>query len=161
MASTSSWPSNTAKNSLIQRIQSDHPDLIFVDDEVFYHEPPLTIHLGPETDHRGLYILHELGHALLHHRDYRLDIDLLQMETLAWVEAKRLANLYGIKYNQDFAEERLDTYRDWLHARSTCPICNMNGYQVKSPQREYHCPNCLSSWRVPHTNRMRITKFVK
>ena len=48
--------------------------------------------------------------------------------------------------NEEVIQEHLDTYRDWLHARSICPSCTANGYQISS--HTYECPACLHTWRV-------------
>jgi hypothetical protein len=137
------------------RLATDYPEFQFAPGaELFYWSAPeQTIHLGPRQPHYDLLTLHELGHALLGHTDYTQDIQLLGLEVAAWGEAKRLAPLYGITYDPDFAEQHLDTYRDWLAHRSECPRCHLTGYQT--PDQIYHCPSCLTRWRTK-INRIRL-----
>lgn len=87
-----------------------------------------------------LCLLHELGHATLQHREFRTDPERLRMEMEAWRQAERLCGRYGIEFDMEFAEQQLDSYRDWLHRRSLCPRCGLTCYQT--PDGRYHCPGC-------------------
>jgi DnaJ-class molecular chaperone len=40
----------------------------------------------------------------------------------------------------------MNSYRDWLHARSTCPVCQATGMETK--KSIYTCPACRHQWRV-------------
>ncbi len=91
-------------------------------------------------------ILHELAHAKLGHKNYGSDFELLKMESLAWEQAARIGEKYGVKIPQEHIQSCLDSYRDWLHARSTCPTCGVNVLQ-KDP-RTYRCFNCQTEWNV-------------
>ncbi len=91
-------------------------------------------------------LLHEAGHATLRHKNYQNDIDLLQKEVAAWDQAKELASQLDITIEEDHIQDCLDTYRDWLHQRSTCPRCGTVSLQTSSSK--YQCHNCLASWRV-------------
>ena len=91
--------------------------------------------------------LHELGHAILGHREYRQDIELLQIERAAWDKAQELAPAYELEINDDTIEQALDTYRDWLHQRSRCPKCGQTGLQ-NADTLNYRCPNCQHAWRA-------------
>lgn len=91
-------------------------------------------------------LLHELAHATLGHQTYKNDLELLQLEVAAWKEAKKLAEQLHIDIDGNYVEDCLDTYRDWLHQRSTCPTCGNVGLQHES--KEYRCHNCMSRWRV-------------
>lgn len=91
-------------------------------------------------------ILHEAGHALLKHQDYNLDIDLLLMEVAAWDQAKNIARKLKIKIDEDHIQDCLDSYRDWLHQRSTCPNCQTVSLQIN--KRTYRCYNCEQQWQV-------------
>ena len=55
-------------------------------------------------------------------------------------KARELCNKYGVSYNEDVAETELDTYRDWLDAKSRCPKCGLTRYQTSDG--EFHCPRC-------------------
>ncbi len=94
-------------------------------------------------------ILHELAHAKLNHNNYYSDFELVKLELDAWQEAKEIAKNYGIKIDSEHIEDCLDTYRDWLHQRATCPTC-----QTVSTQRDpntYQCFNCRTSWHVSNS----------
>lgn len=91
-------------------------------------------------------ILHELGHALLGHVNYSHDIELLALERAAWDKALKISKNYGVTISEDSIEDHLDTYRDWLHARSLCPDCNATG--IQSGASNYICPSCHNTWRV-------------
>ena len=93
-----------------------------------------------------MLILHELAHALLGHEDFWLDIELLKMETEAWDLVKNaLTAQYGFCFNSNLAEQKLDTYRDWIHKRSLCPNCKVNGFQQRD--LSYKCPACGTVWQ--------------
>ncbi len=87
-----------------------------------------------------LQILHEVGHALLEHNFYTTDLERLKMERAAWEKARELCSTYGVEYDEDYVETALDSYRDWLHARSRCPRCQVTRFQ--DDRGEYHCPEC-------------------
>jgi len=53
------------------------------------------------------------------------------MEAAAWEKALELAKTYGITLDQEVSEKHLNTYRDWMHARSTCPKCEATGIRQK------------------------------
>ena len=144
-----------AATSLLARLRADHPAFTFVADAPFFSwvSSSQTIQLGPTQPYYDLLTLHELGHATLGHRDYRQDIELLQLEVAAWQQAERLATAYGVAYDPDLVEQHLDTYRDWIARRSACPTCAQAGYQT--PDGIYHCPACLSRWRTK-VNRIRL-----
>lgn len=90
-------------------------------------------------------LLHEIAHAELDHFDFCFDVELLDIETKAWVYAVEvLAPRYKTTISQDFIEDNLDTYREWVHQRSTCPNCRQNGIQPKTGT--YQCINCKCLW---------------
>jgi hypothetical protein len=91
-------------------------------------------------------LLHEAAHALLEHTSYNSDLGLLKLEVEAWDEAKILAEKLNIKIDNDHIQDCLDTYRDWLHRRSTCPNCGI--VCIQTSPIEYSCHNCHTSWNV-------------
>jgi hypothetical protein len=91
-------------------------------------------------------LLHEVGHALLEHRSYQSDLELLQLEAAAWQKAREVGKSYGYEIDEQHIEDCLDTYRDWLHQRSACPRCNNRSFQQSSHQ--YSCYNCGTTWSV-------------
>lgn len=93
-----------------------------------------------EQDYYLLQLLHEVGHALSGHRDYATDPERVKMEREAWEKARELCEKYEVRYDEEFVEMEMDTYRDWLHKKSTCKECGLTMYQTKDSK--YHCPRC-------------------
>lgn len=148
MAVTSSQKQHTPK--IVASLASIVPGVKFKLAEAFYWSPEqLTIYYNPETIKKpeGLWsLVHEAAHAKLEHTTYNSDFQLLSMEVDAWQEAKLLAETVGIAIDDDHIQDCLDTYRDWLHKRSTCPTCGTVGLQHSSS--EYGCHNCSQPWSV-------------
>jgi len=133
--------------SLLPKLVADFPTIAFAPGERFAWSPDQHTVFYNEDESAGVeLLLHELSHGLLEHRDYAKDVELLAMEAAAWEKAKELAAIYEVKIDEDAAENNLDTYRDWLHARSTCPTCEAVGYQTKKDT--YSCVACGGAWRV-------------
>jgi hypothetical protein len=132
---------------LIHRLQQDFPAFRFTLGEAPCWSPSSKqiAYQSKDTATARLSVLHELGHALLGHETYHSDASLLQKETSAWSKAVALAKQYGIAIDSDHVQNCLDTYRDWLHRRSTCPRCHSHGIQQ---DRIYTCFNCARTWRV-------------
>lgn len=134
-------------SSLIHKLKASYPDFSFVKAEHFSWSPETqTIFYDPSQANATHLVLHELSHGILGHRQYRRDIELVAMETAAWEKAREYADEYNVRFKEPIIQDHLDTYRDWLHARSTCPQCSANGYQTKA--FEYECPACTHKWRV-------------
>lgn len=102
-------------------------------------------------------LLHEFGHALLNHREYQRDIELIQMESAAWRKAEEIATELGLEVDDDYREQHIETYRDWLHARSTCPNCTETGVEIS--RHLYHCLACDSNWRVNDARRCQLRRW--
>ena len=96
--------------------------------------------IGPHEKDSDLLLLHEVGHAILGHRNFKTDVGRLKMEMAAWEKAQELATLYGVVWDEEVAQGELDTYRDWLHQKSRCPICGLTRFET--PDGRYHCPKC-------------------
>ena len=124
----------------IAKIKTDFPELTIRDGKKFAFRPPKTVMVGPEEDFWKLLLLHEVAHAVLRHKTFRLDAERLKMEAAAWDKATELAKIYGIEIDEDFAQNQLDTYRDWLHKKSRCPKCGLTRFQT--PDGQYSCPRC-------------------
>ena len=129
--------------SLLNKLQQDYPELSFSSAERYQFSPPATIYFDAANP-EPLLLLHELGHYLLKQYDYTSDIELLRIESAAWQQAKQLCATYNVEWDEDFAEDRLDSYRNWLHANSLCPNCQISGYQDTNGL--YHCPLCAQKW---------------
>lgn len=151
--------------AFLQKLISDYPQFRFcLNQKRFsfrYAEPShsnsnsakSTIFIGPPQPFFTLQTLHELGHALSRHKDYTTHIKRLKIESEAWEVAKMVLEKYQEQaktdqelakilpeWNQDYVEDCLDTYRDWLHTKSKCKKCGQTRYQTKDGK--YHCPFC-------------------
>lgn len=136
---------------LLQLLKHDYPHLTFeigaspcwspVDGKVFYR--------SSASKKEVWALLHEVSHAHLRHTSYTSDVDLLQKEAAAWSSAQRIAPHYGITIDDDHVQDCLDTYRDWLYKRSTCPSCQAKGIQQSTTL--YRCVNCRTTWHVTHS----------
>lgn len=135
-------------NSLLNNLREDFPQFTFqIDNQFLWSARRQTISIDPTVDFSSEFTLHELSHALLDHKGYLSDIDLIKLERDAWEYAKKyLAPRYNHPVDEEIVQDNLDTYRDWLHARSCCPECNTVGLQAKS--RQYRCLSCGHTWRV-------------
>lgn len=134
-------------NLLLDKLRHDFPSFHFTEDTYFAWSPEnSTVHFHPTEENADSLLLHELSHGILEHQAYREDVTLLAMEAAAWNKAQELAVEYETHISDDLIEDNLDTYRDWLHARSTCPSCQATGYQTG--KKQYACPACNGQWRV-------------
>lgn len=111
-------------------------------------ERPCRANMKLERNRWALQLLHEVGHALAGHRSYVVDVERVRMEREAWEKARELCAKYGVDYEEDFVEEKLDTYRDWLDRRSRCKKCGLTRYQDQ--YGAYHCPGCELFGRGVH-----------
>ena len=145
-------------SSLVNRLAADIPSVAFVAGDAFHWEPDtqtITYQAGG-TDVADL--LHEVGHALLAHTDYTRDVQLLAMERDAWHHARTiLAPRYHLVIPESVVDDALDSYRDWLHARSLCPQCHATG--VQSARHEYRCLACLTTWRVNDARQCALRRY--
>ena len=133
--------------NLLQRLKKDFPAINFVKGE--YHSwSPNESRITYSQPLCRYSLLHELGHALLEHYSYKLDIELLKLEAAAWERARSLAPQYGFKISQAYINQCMDTYRDWFLSRCRCPNCDLAGLQSRLNLR-YRCPNCFLNWSVP------------
>ena len=134
--------------NLVTKLQLRYPNISFLEGDVFRWSPSeqtvTYINSGKASDPWSL--LHELGHALLQHQAYQSDIELLQKEVAAWHTANSICEDFGVSIDSDHVETCLDSYRDWIHKRSTCPQCSLQGIQKTS--EEYLCFNCKHTWVV-------------
>lgn len=124
---------------LIAKLRVDYPEFRFINGKKFAFRPPKTVVLGPSEPNGELLVLHEVGHAILEHKDFKTDVERLKMEVSAWEKAQELAVFYRIKFDEEIAQRELDSYRDWLHKKSRCPECGLTRFQDADG---YHCPRC-------------------
>jgi hypothetical protein len=148
MGVMSSQSSTTSK--LLKQLTKTYPELTFSESEQFYWSPKkMTVFYDPKKlaiDTGSWSLLHETSHGILGHRSYSSDFELLKYEVEAWQKAKDIAREYDIQIAQEHIEDCLDSYRDWLYARSTCTLCRLNSLQVSD--NTYECLNCGNVWRV-------------
>lgn len=133
---------------LVNILRHDYPHLAFTAGPVAHWSPATgqVIYMPGDTLVAIWTLFHELGHALLGHASYESDINLLQKEAAAWEEAAIVARRYGETIDDEHVQDCLDTYRDWLHKRSTCPVCESHG--VQPSEHLYICLNCRNTWKV-------------
>lgn len=148
--------------SALKLIKKLLPDIALKTDEDFrWSAAEQTIYYPADAGNiNDVYqLLHEAGHAALGHDNYRRDIQLLRMEREAWDYASdSLAPLLKLKIDSEFIEASLDSYRDWLHERSTCPTCSQNGIQIN--KNTYQCLNCRCSWRVNDARQCQLKRYI-
>lgn len=149
--SSSSKRRNKALSSdaFVKKVASDYAQFRFEPGQTEHWSPrtnTITYNPGHSGDDLRFGMLHELAHGLLGHTRYNSDFELLKMESLAWAEAAKIGRRYGVIISPDHIQNCLDTYRDWLHRRSTCPSCGAHGLQTDNAH--YQCFNCRHSWRV-------------
>lgn len=134
-------------SSLIHKLSADFPTIQFVEGATFLWSPhEQTVSYDSAHPNTPALILHELSHGLLAHEAYDRDVQLLAIEAAAWEKAKTLAKHYDQPVSEEVIQNHLDTYRDWMHSRSTCPSCTAVGYQVSA--KRYSCPACTTEWSV-------------
>lgn len=141
-------PVNKAK-AFIAQLSLDYPDFKFEPGSQEHWSPrskTVTYNLDQPLRELRYGVLHELAHALLEHADYSTDFELLKLEANAWDRASNIGHRYHIEIGSEHIQNCLDTYRDWLHRRSTCPSCGMHVLQKDSSS--YQCFNCQTTWNV-------------
>ena len=136
---------------VIEKLTNSYPSISVKPSNTYYWSPKdMTVYYDKEnTSLEGVWaLLHESGHALLGHKQYYTDIELLKMEVEAWGEAEKITDKLSLKkdIDEDHIQDCLDSYRDWLHKRSLCPDCSLSGIQTKPEM--YTCVFCHNTWKV-------------
>jgi len=135
---------------LLIQLKADYPDIKFEEGDTFYWSPKKqTVVYAPSSTQPDIArwsLLHELSHGILGHLNYSSDFDLMQLEVAAWQYAKKLAKYYDVQIDPEHIQDCLDTYRDWLHGRATCPTCGT--VSVQKDPKTYQCINCQDTWNV-------------
>lgn len=144
-------------DTLLKNIKKDFPKILFKPGNTFLWSPRQKIitYKSTSTNNPAAIwsLLHELGHATLNHSSFASDFDLLLMESAAWDKAQELAKKYRLSIESNHIQDCLDTYRDWLYQRSTCPGCTSCSLQTDS--RTYECFNCGTTWHVSQSRMCR------
>lgn len=141
---------------LVKLLQTDYPAYKFMPAAEFSWQPASSTIEFSITEYDEALLLHELAHALLQHTNYQRDVELLRIESAAWTKALELATHYSLRIEQERIDSHLNTYRDWLHARSTCPNCQSSGVQITSDN--YQCPACSSTWQVNEARHCQLRR---
>lgn len=106
---------------------------------VVYYNPQLLMdNIGRQS------LLHEIGHAVLGHIDYKFDMELLKMEIDAWKIAEKYARTFQVRITKNYLAESLNSYLNWVKSRATCPACSNFGLQNQEAQ--YVCASCYFLW---------------
>lgn len=154
---TNPRPAAPSGASVLAALQAAYPQLTFVDATLFSWnsaEQRVLYRQSRLDKADGVWaLLHEVGHATLAHNDFRSDFELLQMEAAAWEQAEELARRFGLTIDSAYVQDCLDSYRDWLHMRSTCPACYERCLQ--SNAHTYSCHNCNTKWAVSRSRHCR------
>lgn len=145
-----------------EQLINDFNDIDFVTGDDFYWSPMDKVITHPMIDSVNNFnlLLHEVGHAKLNHCEYPRDIALIDMERQAWECAvSDLAPRYShsLAMDDDVVQDALDSYRNWLHARSSCPDCQAIGIEVST--LHYSCLVCQSNWRVNEAKVCQLRRF--
>ncbi|MEK7594735.1 MAG: ImmA/IrrE family metallo-endopeptidase [Patescibacteria group bacterium] len=148
---------------LIAALKAEFPKLTFTSAKQFYWSPE-TKEIFYKSNARGKEaswsLLHETGHALLGHANYKADFELLRLELAAWEQARSLGKKHDIEIDEEHIQDCLDTYRDWLHKRSICPSCSTKCLQ-QGDFVHYRCFNCHTTWKVTNSRFGRAYRSTK
>lgn len=147
-------------NSVLEALKRAHPKIKFIKSDEFRWSPEEnTVFYVDSDEPLDLYnLLHEVSHAVLKHQNYKTDIELVQKEAEAWHYAESIfSKKFGVSMPSDTVEDEIDTYRDWLHQRSTCPDCSQNGLQIQNDT--YECLNCRCRWRVNEARQCGLKRY--
>jgi hypothetical protein len=148
-------PSTT---SILPKLKNNYPQFTFQKGTDFcWSSSEKTIYYPTKSDDQDVFLLHELAHALLGHSSYEKDIQLVVMERQAWDYAVKLASNYDIQIPEDIIQDTIDSYRDWMHARSTCPNCQATGMQTKT--NDYTCTACNHNWRPNEARNCSLRRY--
>jgi len=148
------------KKLTLDGIVLQHQAIHFAPDTMFRWEPETnTITYPKDTAQNEQFyfsLFHEIGHAKLMHNSFKSDLELLKIERSAWDTACCVANTFDVDIDSDHIESCMDTYRDWLYARSLCPTCKQCGLQTAKTQ--YSCAFCGAHWKVNASRLCRVTR---
>jgi hypothetical protein len=154
---------NRPKLQGMHSLVSMHPDITFTPGDTFSWNPSqnsITYPTGVEVNDLFMCsLLHEIGHAKLLHTNFNSDLNLIEIERDAWEKAKQIAQESNTKIDDEHIEKCMDTYRDWLYARSLCPNCHQCGLQTAFTT--YACIFCSHTWKVSRSRLCRVTRRIQ
>lgn len=149
--------------TVLEQLKMRFPALRFTAGNTFVWSPETqeVIYKPHAGDESAVWsLLHETSHALLEHKTYNSDFELLKLEVSAWEKAKQVATDFGITIDEGHIQDCLDTYRDWIYARSICPKCGTKSIQ-QADLRHYRCFNCHEVWHVTCQRFCRVYRGTK
>ena len=147
-------------NSILSALKKRLTHVTFVEGADFSWNPHKSeVTYNEHETHAVERLLHESGHALCEHASYSRDITLLEMERDAWEAAKLLSEELGVTISDTIAQDYLDEYRLWMHARSTCPTCSQIG--IQDTTNSYACPLCRTTWTVNDARTCQLRRYKK
>jgi hypothetical protein len=149
--------------AVINKIKKNYPSLKFSAGSQFYWSPETSeiFYNNESNDKIAVWsLLHETGHAILNHKIYKFDFELVRLEMEAWERAKQLAKEFGELIDEEHIQDCLDTYRDWLYRRSICPNCTAKCLQ-QGDIIHYRCFNCHTKWKVSSSRFCRSYRRTK
>ncbi len=147
----------------LERLRTRFPALRYRKGNIFCWSPETgeIIYSNEAVGERALWsLLHETSHALLGHNSYKTDFELIRLELLAWERAKELASEMATSIDEEHIQDCLDSYRDWIYARSICPRCGNKSIQ-QADLRHYRCFNCHETWKVTPSRFCRAYRATK
>ncbi|MBR3204074.1 hypothetical protein IKF81_00095 [Candidatus Saccharibacteria bacterium] len=140
---TSLSPENQA---FLSKIQKEYPFFSIKPGKKFLFRPQKTILYEEKNTNFQLLLLHELSHALLNHFTYKTSIERLQIERDAWEKTKILCEKYSIPFDENFIQDELDTYRNWLHQKTICKKCGLTC--IETDNHSLFCPKCQKHFQI-------------
>ncbi len=148
-------PSTT---SILLDLKNKYTRLNFVPGESFaWSSSDNIVFYDEKSPDLQILLLHEISHALLGHDKYDRDIELIAMEREAWNKTTELAQYFNIEVLDSLIQSAMDSYRDWLHSRSSCPKCQAIGLQTDISN--YHCPACNNNWSVNEARTCALRRY--
>ncbi|MCE7936519.1 hypothetical protein DYH10_01910 [Candidatus Saccharibacteria bacterium CPR2] len=137
-------------NALLSKLEKKYSSIGFKSGKSFMWSPSeRTVYYSKtalNSSSGAWSLLHEIGHATLNHSDFNRDIELLKLEMEAWQKARKIGKELNVEIDDDHIQSCLDSYRDWLKRRSTCPECGFTN--PCSARFTYSCLNCNCAWEV-------------
>ena len=149
-------------SSTLKQLIADFSSIHFSvgDDFQWSSDSNTILHPAIKTRDDMANLLHEIGHACLGHKEYARDVELLNMERQAWEYAVgTIAPAYDIVLTMDdvIIDTALNSYRQWLHNRSTCPHCHAIG--IEKVPGTYQCLICHGSWTVNEARTCQLRRY--
>ena len=151
-------------SSLIPKLTAEVLDaskltITFVEGSAYSWDPTTATvtYIDSESPDSIATFLHEVGHALCRHASFSSAIELIAIEQEAWAKAVVIAKKLNIMIPPGSIETNLDTYRDWLHARSLCPKCGATG--IESTLNRFSCLACHTSWKANEARQCALRRY--